>query len=131
MKGTLIFLNLGRADRFGHDRLKQIWPAIERPKFKKLTVPRRDSNDLVTLIAMAVWTLQPQTLANVARHLEGLHIRAPRGRSKWTVSSVQGPSAQAVVQESLLDRSVLPPEVILAARSAAEIAECCWIRPIS
>jgi hypothetical protein len=53
------------------------------------TPRRRDTDDLVTLVAMAVRTLKPPTLANIARHLEGLHCRTPRGENRWSVSSVQ------------------------------------------
>ena len=42
------------------------------------TPRRRDSDDLVTLVAMAVKTLEKPTLTNIAPHLEGLHCRTPR-----------------------------------------------------
>jgi len=47
------------------------------------TPRRRDSDDLVTLVAMAVRTLKPPTLANIARHLgtvNGMGDQAAIGR---------------------------------------------------
>ena len=74
------------------------------------TPRRRDSHDLVTLVAMAVRTLKPPTLANIARHLEGLHCRTPRGETRWSVSSVQNLLAQAIAQGLLEDRPLPAPE---------------------
>jgi len=45
-----------------------------------------------------VRTLPNPTLANIARHLEHLHCRTPRGETRWSVSSVQNLLAQAVAQ---------------------------------
>jgi hypothetical protein len=73
------------------------------------TPRRRDSDDLVTLVAMAVKTLESPTLANIARHLEGLHLRTPRGESRWSVSSVQNLLAQAVAQGLVEDRPLPAP----------------------
>ena len=73
------------------------------------TPRRRDSDDLVTLVAMAVKTLEEPTLANIARHLEALHCRTPRGGTRWSVSSVQNLLAQAVSQGLLEDRPLSPP----------------------
>ena len=73
------------------------------------TPRRRDSDDLVTLVAMAVKTLEEPTLANIARHLEALHCRSPRGGTRWAVSSVQNLLAQAVSQGLLEDRPLPPP----------------------
>jgi len=39
------------------------------------TPRRRDSDDLATLVAMAVRALENPTLANIARHLERLYCR--------------------------------------------------------
>jgi len=39
---------------------------------------RRDSDDLVALVALAVRALERPTLADIARYLEGLHVRTPR-----------------------------------------------------
>jgi DNA invertase Pin-like site-specific DNA recombinase len=74
------------------------------------TPRRRDSDDLVTLVAMAVKTLESPTLANIARHLEGLHLRTPRGESRWSVSSVQNLLGQAVAQGLLEDRPLPAPD---------------------
>ena len=74
------------------------------------TPRRRDSDDLVTLVAMAVRTLKPPTLANIARHLEGLHCRTPRGETRWSVSSVQNLLGQAVAQGLLEDRPLPAPD---------------------
>ncbi|TWA53839.1 DNA invertase Pin-like site-specific DNA recombinase [Azospirillum baldaniorum] len=68
------------------------------------TPRRRDSDDLVTLVASAVKTLDNPTLTNIARHLEELHCRTPRGETRWSVSSVQNLLAQAVAQGLLEDR---------------------------
>ena len=73
------------------------------------TPRRRDSDDLVTLVAMAVKTLEEPTLANIARHLEALHCRTPRGGTRWSVSSVQNLLAQAVSQGLLRDRPLPSP----------------------
>ncbi len=70
---------------------------------------RRDSDDLVTLVALAAKTLESPTLANIARHLEGLHCRTPRGESRWSISSVQNLLAQAVAQGLLPDRPMPAP----------------------
>ncbi|MCW2239113.1 recombinase family protein [Azospirillum canadense] len=74
------------------------------------TPRRRDSDDLVTLVAMAVNTLENPTLANIARHLEGIHCRTPRGEARWSVSSVQNLLGQAVAQGLLEDRPLPKPE---------------------
>ncbi|HYG87950.1 MAG TPA: recombinase family protein [Azospirillum sp.] len=74
------------------------------------TPRRRDSDDLVTLVAMAVKTLETPTLTNIARHLEGLHCRTPRGESRWSVSSVQNLLGQAVAQGLLEDRPLPKPD---------------------
>ena len=67
--------------------------------------PRRgDSDDLVALVAMAARTLEQPTLERIARHLEGLHCRTPRGGSRWAVSSVRHLLGQAVSQGLLPDR---------------------------
>ena len=72
--------------------------------------PRGEENDsLVTLVAMAVKTLEQPTLAAIAAHLEGLHCRTPRGGTSWAISSVQNLLAQAVSQGLLKDRP-LPPD---------------------
>ncbi|NUB05129.1 recombinase family protein [Azospirillum sp. Vi22] len=68
------------------------------------TPRRRDSDDLVTLVASAMKTLDNPTLTNIARHLEELHCRTPRGETRWSVSSVQNLLAQAVAQGLLEDR---------------------------
>ncbi|MCW2240627.1 recombinase family protein [Azospirillum canadense] len=74
------------------------------------TPRRRDSDDLVTLVAMAVNTLENPTLTNIARHLEGIHCRTPRGETRWSVSSVQNLLGQAVAQGLLEDRPLPKPE---------------------
>lgn len=74
------------------------------------TPRRRHSDDLVTLVAMAVKTLEKPTLTNIARHLEGLHCRTPRGESRWSVSSVQNLLGQAVAQGLLEDRPLPKPD---------------------
>ncbi|QQP92665.1 hypothetical protein IGS68_29760 (plasmid) [Skermanella sp. TT6] len=74
------------------------------------TPRRRDSDDLVTLVAMAVRTLEIPTLANIARHLEHLHCRTPRGETRWSTSSVQNLLAQAVAQGLLEDRPLPAPD---------------------
>ncbi|MFM2044175.1 MAG: hypothetical protein RLY86_2751 [Pseudomonadota bacterium] len=74
------------------------------------TPRRRDSDDLVTLVAMAAQTLNPPTLANIGKHLEGLHVRAPRGGGTWSVSSVQHLLAKAVEQGLLPDRPLPGPD---------------------
>ncbi len=74
------------------------------------TPRRRDTDDLVTLVAMAVRTLKPPTLANIARHLEGLHCRTPRGETRWSVSSVQNLLGQAVAQGLREDRPLPAPD---------------------
>lgn len=73
------------------------------------TPRRRESDDLVTLVAMAVKTLESPTLANIARHLEGLHCRTPRGGTRWSISSVQNLLGQAVAQGLLSDRPLPEP----------------------
>lgn len=73
------------------------------------TPRRRDTDDLVTLVAMAVKTLESPTLTNIARHLEGLHCRTPRGETRWAVSSVQNLLNQAVAQGLLEDRPLPAP----------------------
>jgi DNA invertase Pin-like site-specific DNA recombinase len=73
------------------------------------TPRRRGSDDLVTLVAMAVKTLEEPTLANIARHLGALHCRTPQGGTRWAVSSVQNLLAQAVSQGLLEDRPLPPP----------------------
>lgn len=75
------------------------------------TPRRRDSDDLVTLVAMAVRTLENPTLVNIARHLERLHCRTPRGGTRWSISSVQNLMAQAVAQGLLVDRPLADPVV--------------------
>jgi hypothetical protein len=72
---------------------------------------RRDSDDLITLVAMAVRTLENPTFANIARHLEHLHCRTPRGETRWSISSVQNLLAQAVAQGLLVDRPLADPTV--------------------
>lgn len=62
------------------------------------TPRRRDSDDLVTLVAMATTTLASPTLKNIAEHLESLYIRTPRGGHKWSMSSVQNLLRRAVRQ---------------------------------
>ncbi|MBK4722035.1 hypothetical protein JJL56_24585 [Azospirillum sp. YIM DDC1] len=74
------------------------------------TPRRRDSDDLVTLVASAVKTLDNPTLTNIARHLEELHCRTPRGETRWSVSSVQNLLGQAVAQGLLEDRPLPAPE---------------------
>jgi hypothetical protein len=74
------------------------------------TPERRDSDDLVALVAMAVQTLKTPTLTNIARRLEGLHCRTPRDETQWSVSSVQNLRGQAVAQGVLEDRSLPAPE---------------------
>ncbi|PNQ95018.1 DNA invertase (plasmid) [Azospirillum argentinense] len=74
------------------------------------TPRRRDSDDLVTLVASAVKTLDNPTLTNIARHLEELHCRTPRGETRWSVSSVQNLLGQAVAQGLLEDRPLLASE---------------------
>ena len=74
------------------------------------TPRRRDSDDLVTLVASAVKTLDTPTLINIARHLEELHCRTPRGEMRWSVSSVQNLLGQAVAQGLLEDRPLPAPE---------------------
>jgi DNA invertase Pin-like site-specific DNA recombinase len=64
----------------------------------------RDSDDLVTLVALAVKTLEQPTLAAIAAHLEGLHCLTPRGGARWAISSVQNLLTQAVSQGLLEDR---------------------------
>ena len=64
----------------------------------------RESEDLVTLVAMAVKTLEQPTLATIAAHLEALNCRPPRGGAHWGISSVQNLLAQAVSQGLLEDR---------------------------
>ena len=73
------------------------------------TPRRRDSDDLVTLVALAVRTLENPTLANIARHLEHLHCRTPRGETRWSISSAQNLLAQAVEQGLLPDRPLPSP----------------------
>jgi DNA invertase Pin-like site-specific DNA recombinase len=73
------------------------------------TPRRRDSDDLVTLVAMAVRTLETPTLANIARHLEHLHCRTPGGETRWSISSVQNLLARAVDQGLLPDRPLPSP----------------------
>ena len=87
------------------------------------TPRRRDSDDLVTLVAMAVRTLETPTLANIARHLEELHCRTPRGETRWSVSSVQNLLAQAVEQGLLPDRPLPAPDGAAPARPSAEVAQ--------
>ncbi|WP_454020063.1 hypothetical protein [Azospirillum sp. Marseille-Q6669] len=70
----------------------------------------RDSDDLVTLVASAVKTLGTPTLANIARHLEELHCRTPRGETRGSISSVQNLLSQAVAQGLLEDRPLPAPE---------------------
>jgi hypothetical protein len=84
-------------------------PALARDGFVEEAVlertpRRRDSDDLVTLVAMAVRTLENPTLANIARHLEHLHCRTPCGETRWSISSAQNLLAQAVEQGLLPDR---------------------------
>lgn len=74
----------------------------------------RESDDLVTLVAMAVKTLEQPTLAAIASHLESLHCRTPRGGTRWAISSVQNLLARAVAQGLLEDRPLPMPT---AARS--------------
>lgn len=69
----------------------------------------RDSDDLVTLVAMAVNILERPTLAAIAGHLESLHCRTPRGGTRWAISSVQHLLAQAVDQGLLEDRPLPLP----------------------
>ncbi len=71
---------------------------------------RRENEDLVTLVAMAAKTLADPTLANIARHLEGLHVRTVRGERTWRVSSVRSLLAQAVQQGLLSDRPLPAPD---------------------
>jgi hypothetical protein len=75
------------------------------------TPRRRDSDDLVTLVAMAVRKLETRTLANIARHLECLHCRSPRGETRWSISSVQNLLSQAVAQGLLVDHPLADPTV--------------------
>lgn len=80
------------------------------PEIVLLRTPRRrESDDLVTLVAMAVKTLEKPTLANIARHLEGLHCQTPRGGTRWSISSVQNLLSQAVAQGLLPDRPLPEP----------------------
>ena len=72
---------------------------------------------------MAVRTLKPPTLANIARHLEGLHCRTPRGETRWSVSSVQNLLAQAVAQGLLEDRPLPAPEGSSRARPPTQVAQ--------
>ena len=87
----------GAARRLARDGLVD-GAALER------TPRRRDSDDLVTLVAMAVKTLEQPTLGDIAAHLEGLHCLTPRGSPRWAISSVQNLLAQAVSQGLLEDR---------------------------
>jgi DNA invertase Pin-like site-specific DNA recombinase len=73
--------------------------------------PRQTGNeDLVTLVAMAAKTLAEPTLANIARHLEGLHVRTARGERTWRVSSVRNLMEQAVRHGLLPDRPLPAPD---------------------
>jgi DNA invertase Pin-like site-specific DNA recombinase len=70
--------------------------------------PRRcETEDLVTLVAMAAKTVKPPTLKNIAEHLEELHCRTPRGETHWSISSIQNLLAQAVTQ-GLLENRPMP-----------------------
>jgi hypothetical protein len=72
---------------------------------------RRDGDDLGTLVALAVRTLESPTLANIARHFEHLHCRTPRGETRWSISSVRNLLAQAVEQGLLPARPLPSPTV--------------------
>jgi DNA invertase Pin-like site-specific DNA recombinase len=90
----------GAARRLARDGFIEA-SALER------TPRRRDSDDLVTLVAMAVKALEQPTLGAIAAHLEGLYCLTPRGGTRWAISSVQNLLAQAVSQ-GLLDDRPLP-----------------------
>jgi hypothetical protein len=73
------------------------------------TPRRRDSDDLATLVAMAVRALESPTLAGIARHLERLHCRTPRGGTRWSILSVQNLPVQAVAQGLLAEHPFTDP----------------------
>ncbi|MBF0561230.1 MAG: recombinase family protein [Alphaproteobacteria bacterium] len=81
------------------------------PAVLERTPRQRENEDLVTLVAMAAKTLADPTLVNIARHLEGLHVRTVRGERTWRVSSVRSLLEQAVRHGLLPDRPMPNPDV--------------------
>jgi DNA invertase Pin-like site-specific DNA recombinase len=66
--------------------------------------PPRRNDDLMVIVAMAARSMENPTLANIARQLEDLRVKTPRGRFKWSISSVQLQLEKAVAGGILEDR---------------------------
>src|SRR5258708_451301 len=81
---------------------------IQREVLNRATA-KRESDDLVAIVAMATKTLDNPTLANIARHLEAVRCTTPRRELNWSISSIQHLLAQAVRQGLVADRPMPPP----------------------
>lgn len=89
-------------------RLAKNGMLLEPDIFDRATETDRPNNH-VLLVAMVAKTMENPTLLDIARKMEILKCKTPRGSATWSLSSVQNALQQAIAH-GLLENRPMPPE---------------------